>query len=168
MPAAFTRAQLQIGLRRLVMVRLIPSARTPGRSATITSSIPVRRVLPVFRFHGIRPAAVLAQETSSLPTARMGRTSPTSAQLTLFSQIPSPDVWNSTTPVSAANTSRDLSAITALDNQANVYFRLIDNSTTSANGGTVAAAGTDRVDNFTISGTAIPAAPSVDLSVSTI
>ena len=55
---------------------------------------------------------------------------------------------------SAYTLSYDLSAITALDNSANVYFRLIDASTTALNGGTVATAGSDRVDNFTI--TAIP------------
>ena len=70
--------------------------------------------------------------------------------------------WNGTTASSAYSFNRDLSAITAIDNQANVYFRLIDTSTTSASGGTVAGTGTNRVDNFTISGTLIgDAAPSV-------
>jgi hypothetical protein len=36
------------------------------------------------------------------------------------------------------------------------YFRLVDNSTVSAGGGTVATAGTDRVDNFTVA--ALPSA----------
>lgn len=45
----------------------------------------------------------------------------------------------------------DLSAITALNNAPSVYFRLIDTSTTSINGSTVAAGGTSRVDNFTVS-----------------
>lgn len=44
----------------------------------------------------------------------------------------------------------DLSAISALDNQASVTFRLIDTSTTSISGATVAAAGTGRVDDFTV------------------
>ncbi len=43
----------------------------------------------------------------------------------------------------------DLSTITALDNAASVEIRLVNLSTTSANGGTVAATGTSRVDNFT-------------------
>jgi hypothetical protein len=47
----------------------------------------------------------------------------------------------------------DLSAITALNNNASVIFRLVDNSTASIGGGTVGTAGTDRVDNFTVSGT---------------
>lgn len=38
------------------------------------------------------------------------------------------------------------------DNQATVYFRLTMATSVSANGGTVAAAGTDRVDNVVISG----------------
>ena len=38
----------------------------------------------------------------------------------------------------------------AVDNQASVWFRLIDVSTISANGGAVATTGTDRVDNFTV------------------
>ena len=68
--------------------------------------------------------------------------------------------WNSTTSSSHYNLSADLSTITALNNQPNIYFLLIDNSTTSANGGTVATGGTDRVDNFTVFGTpAVAAVP---------
>lgn len=58
--------------------------------------------------------------------------------------------WNTTTPSSAYSFSYDLSSVTALDNASDVYFRLVDTSTTSANGGTVGTAGTDRVDNFTV------------------
>ena len=57
----------------------------------------------------------------------------------------------------------DLSGVTALNNQAAVYFRLTDSATTSANGGTVAAAGTDRVDNFTIGVVPLPEPTSVGL-----
>jgi hypothetical protein len=61
------------------------------------------------------------------------------------------DSWNSTaTPIASVKTF-DLSSITAIDNAAAVYFRLIDVNTTSINGGTVAAGGTDRVDNFQVS-----------------
>jgi hypothetical protein len=67
--------------------------------------------------------------------------------------------WSSSTTHSEYNLFADLSAITTLNNQANIYFRLIDNSTTSANGGTVGSSGTDRVDNFIVSGT--PAAAAV-------
>lgn len=44
----------------------------------------------------------------------------------------------------------------SLNNQAAVYFRLVDTDTTSANGLTVASGGTDRVDNVIVSGSAIP------------
>jgi PEP-CTERM motif len=39
------------------------------------------------------------------------------------------------------------------DNQATLYIRLIDASTVSANGGTVATGGTDRIDDVTITAT---------------
>ena len=68
----------------------------------------------------------------------------------LANAAPNP-VWNGTTSSSIYHFTSNLSSNTALDNMSNVYFRLIDNSTTSANNGTVAAAGTDRVDNFTVS-----------------
>ncbi len=65
--------------------------------------------------------------------------------------------WNATTSSSAYTLTYDLSSIVGgLDNQNNVYFRLTDAGTTSANGGVVAVAGTDRVDNFTLSMTAAP------------
>ena len=38
----------------------------------------------------------------------------------------------------------------AFDNASSITFRLVDLDTTSVNGGTVAAGGTDRVDNFTV------------------
>jgi hypothetical protein len=63
--------------------------------------------------------------------------------------------WSSITPHSEYSFSFDLSSITALDVAPYVYFQLIDNSTTSAGGGTVGSAGTDRVDNFMVSGTAV-------------
>ncbi len=45
----------------------------------------------------------------------------------------------------------DLSSITALDNNPNAVFRIVDSSTNSINGGTVATAGTGRIDTFTVS-----------------
>jgi hypothetical protein len=50
----------------------------------------------------------------------------------------------------------DLSGVAALDNQANIYLRLTNTSTVSANGGTVATTGTDRVDTVKVSATEIP------------
>ncbi|OYY92513.1 MAG: hypothetical protein B7Y41_15630 [Hydrogenophilales bacterium 28-61-23] len=70
--------------------------------------------------------------------------------------------WTSATYNSAFNFAFDLSAITALDNQANVFFRLTDTSTVSANAGTVATAGTDRVDNFTVSASVAAPIPEAD------
>lgn len=61
-----------------------------------------------------------------------------------------PGAWNATTPFSAYDITVDLRSITALNNAAIVDFRLVNSSTTSANGGTVAAGGTSRIDNFTI------------------
>ncbi|MBX3389395.1 MAG: PEP-CTERM sorting domain-containing protein [Phycisphaeraceae bacterium] len=50
-----------------------------------------------------------------------------------------------------------------LDNQATVYFRLVNLSNISANGGSVGTGGTDRVDDVVISGDAIPAPGSIAL-----
>jgi archaellin len=62
----------------------------------------------------------------------------------------SPNAWSATTYSAASHFSVDLSTFTDLNNAPTVFFRLADNSTTSANGGTTAVAGTDRMDNFTI------------------
>ncbi len=62
--------------------------------------------------------------------------------------------WSSTTPISTSTLNFDLSSITVLNNAATVYFRIVNNNTTSVNGGTVATAGTGRLDNFKI--TALP------------
>jgi hypothetical protein len=73
----------------------------------------------------------------------------------LANASPNP-VWNSTTSSALYSFGQDLSGVTALDNRVLVTFRLIDRSTTSANGGIVASAGTDRVDNFTIMAAPVP------------
>ena len=62
----------------------------------------------------------------------------------------SPNNWSSGTSVATTSYSFDLSSVSALDNAANVYFRVINFSTVSAAGGTVATGGTDRIDNFTV------------------
>ncbi len=69
----------------------------------------------------------------------------------LANASPNP-VWTNATPQPVFNFTRDLTSIAAIDNAANVFFRLSDASTVSANGGTVASGATDRVDNFTVSG----------------
>lgn len=69
----------------------------------------------------------------------------------LVNGAPNP-AWSATGVDSSAYTlSYDLSGITALNNAANVYFRITDADTTSIGGGTVAAGGTDRIDNFIVS-----------------
>ncbi|HMP82417.1 MAG TPA: hypothetical protein PKA41_06875 [Verrucomicrobiota bacterium] len=60
--------------------------------------------------------------------------------------------WSTVTYNSVYTLTFDLSSISGLDNQAAVYFRLVNTTTTSANGGTVASTGTSRVDNFLVAG----------------
>jgi len=64
------------------------------------------------------------------------------------------DGWNTTATPAASVKSFGLSTILAINNVPNVYFRLTVVDTVSVNGGIVAAGGTSRVDNFTV--TAIP------------
>jgi hypothetical protein len=66
--------------------------------------------------------------------------------------------WSSTTYNAVHTYSFDLSAVDALDDQASVVIRLSSVSTVSISGGTVAAAGTGRVDNFTAMMTPVPEA----------
>jgi hypothetical protein len=75
----------------------------------------------------------------------------------LANAAPNP-VWNAITPSPLYSYNVDLSSINALNNAATVYFRLTDNSTVSANGGMVGTGGTDRVDNFEVTGSDIVAA----------
>lgn len=55
------------------------------------------------------------------------------------------------TPTLSTNLFSFSFSIKGLTGASNLYIRLVDADTTSANGGTVAAGGTDRVDNFTVS-----------------
>jgi hypothetical protein len=52
----------------------------------------------------------------------------------------------------------DLSAVSALDDQASVLIRITNNSTVSISGGVVGSGGTGRVDNFTVMATPVPEA----------
>jgi len=61
-----------------------------------------------------------------------------------------PNSWNASTHLSAYSHSVDLSSVTAVNNAPDVYFRLVDNSTTSADGNIVGPGGTTRIDNFTV------------------
>ncbi len=58
---------------------------------------------------------------------------------------------------SASSKEFDLSGITALNNAAEVNFRLVATSTTSINNGSVSTSGTSVVDNFTVSGSLLSA-----------
>jgi hypothetical protein len=65
--------------------------------------------------------------------------------------------WTPSTNNAAFNFSYDISSVGDLNNATTVYFRLADAATNSIGGGTVAAGGTDRVDNFVVNGTITPA-----------
>jgi hypothetical protein len=65
--------------------------------------------------------------------------------------------WSSSgSPQVTYNLNYNLSADLDLDNAATINFFIVDASTTSLNGGTVASTGTDRVDNFMVSATPVP------------
>ncbi len=76
---------------------------------------------------------------------------------TTFTMSDSP-TWNTSTPQTgtATNFSIDLSAVSALANANSVYFRLTNSSAAAVNGGAVGYYSYTVLDNFTISGTAIP------------
>jgi hypothetical protein len=76
--------------------------------------------------------------------------------------------WTASTYNAAYHFTVDLSSITAIDNQATVYFRLAMADTTSEGGGTVGTGGTDRVDNFSVSTVPVPEPSSACLAVLTI
>ena len=79
-----------------------------------------------------------------------------SANYTVLANASPNPLWSSTTEHLQYSFTNNLSSIVNLNNASSVYFRLVDTNTTSANGGTVGTAGTDRVDNFTVTGTQIP------------
>ncbi len=85
-----------------------------------------------------------------------GGTSFTSAGAYTVLVNASPNTWGASTPVPATFYTFDLSAVTALANNSAVVFRLVDTSTTSAGGATVAVAGTSRVDGFTVADAPVP------------
>jgi hypothetical protein len=58
--------------------------------------------------------------------------------------------WNGTLAPAADVYTYDLSAVTALNNDSSVFFRLTVADAVAINGGAVGATGTGRVDNFTV------------------
>jgi hypothetical protein len=69
--------------------------------------------------------------------------------------------WNSTTYRTGFLLQMDLSQIDSIEDRDSVYFRLVNTTTVKADGttGNVAAGGSSRIDNFTVSGTEIQRAP---------
>ena len=82
---------------------------------------------------------------------------------TSFTDVPSGgyavinNSWSAAAPKTGSSYSFDLSSITVLNNSAAVFFRVTDTSAASINNATVAAGGTSRIDNFTISAVPEPA-----------
>lgn len=72
--------------------------------------------------------------------------------------------WSSGSVISASQYGFDLSSVAAIEDAADVYLRLVNTSTARADGTTpaVAAGGTDRVDNFVVTGSKIPVLPVPD------
>jgi hypothetical protein len=60
--------------------------------------------------------------------------------------------WTSSNYQSFSTLSFDLSSITEINDQTNVQFRMINNSTSALLGGTIQTDGTSRMDNFTMFG----------------
>jgi hypothetical protein len=73
----------------------------------------------------------------------------------LANASPNP-TWSGVSGSALYTFTQNLASIDALENQTIAFFRLIDSSAISANGGTVASGGTNRVDNFTVSASVAP------------
>ncbi len=67
-----------------------------------------------------------------------------------------PNAWTSSAYNPIFTSSVDLSSVTAINNQANVFVRLTNVSTVAINLGTVASGGTNRVDNVLVQASAVP------------
>ncbi|RAR69334.1 YDG domain-containing protein, partial [Flavobacterium aciduliphilum] len=68
------------------------------------------------------------------------------------------DSWSNSVYKSASYKSFDLSAITAINNKSTVYFRIVNVNTTAISG-TFGSGGTNRIDNFAVTGIACDASP---------
>lgn len=76
----------------------------------------------------------------------------------LIQNTPAGTIWTTGTPVSGTSYSFDLSAVSALNDKATIYFRVSQVGTTSVTGGTATSVGTVRIDNVTINGVPEPSA----------
>lgn len=73
--------------------------------------------------------------------------------------------WSSGTPQPSYSFTRDLSSVAALANDSSVFFRLILQTDTQADGvGTVPATGASRIDNFTVIGDTIASIPDTGIT----
>jgi hypothetical protein len=68
----------------------------------------------------------------------------------------SPNSWSGATYYSLFTNTINLNSISALNNLPFVYFRIVNTTTTSISNATTALTGTNRVDNFTVTGTLCP------------
>jgi len=64
--------------------------------------------------------------------------------------------WSFAIPTSANSFSFNLNAITSINDQSIVYFRVVDDSTVAIGGGTVIGVEDDRIDNFLVSAQPVP------------
>jgi hypothetical protein len=80
----------------------------------------------------------------------------------LANAAPNP-TWSAGTPQSIFNESFNLGS--AIDDTTSVLVRLSDADTVSANGGTEAATGTDRIDNFSVFTTPVPEPSTMALGI---
>jgi hypothetical protein len=76
----------------------------------------------------------------------------------LFSYALTNDSWSGSGSPKPEST-RSTALPSSLNNQASIYLRLVDVSTTAINGTTVAAGGTSRIDNIIIEGTELVPEP---------
>ena len=67
--------------------------------------------------------------------------------------------WNSNSNNPASTLQLNLTSLTNLNNQENVFIRLVQRSSVSVTNGTVGSGGTSRIDNVSISATSIGAPP---------
>jgi hypothetical protein len=73
--------------------------------------------------------------------------------------------WNYSTVNTNNSYSFNLGAVTAMNNQSLVYFRIIDDSTQSIGGGTAVPGGDNRIDNFLISAQVVPEPTTIQLGL---
>ena len=146
-PPACTPAPLQIGPLPLGTGRKIRSVPTIGPRATTCNSNPARSISKTSKSVGIKLRSSTGPTGFKLQYGTDGTTFTDNLNYTVLNnEAANGGTWNSTTFISNYHFDVDLSSITALENQAAVYFRLT-NTVTGTN-----IAGASRVDNFTITG----------------